>query len=139
MTPGPARLGIIVNTGSYERVAFVLQLATAAAAAGQEVALLFGYGALPRLRRGSADVIGEETAAWLRERVRSSVERGTLPRISELLITVLKLGGEILACPSAMALHGASREELIEGVTQVCSLGDFLERHGGAGATILYV
>lgn len=132
------KLAVIVNSGSYERVAFALQMAIGAAAIDEDVDLLFGYGGLVRLKKCSADEVSEETEHWMRGRIQSGLETGTVPRISQLLDTLLKLGGRIYACPAAMSFHNLIRGELIEGVNEVCSLGDFLGRKA-PGATVIYV
>jgi len=136
---GGEKLALIINTASYDRVAFALNVATAAAALGQEVAVLFGYGGLVRLKRGCTDAVGEETEAWIREEIRLGLEKGSVPRISEALETLQKLGGRIYACPAAMALHNLIKEELVEGVQQVCSLVEFLSRDARGASAIIYV
>jgi len=132
------KLALIVNAASYERVAFALSVAIAAAAAGQQVELLFGHAGLVRLKKGSTDQVGDETEVWLRDQIRSGLEKGSVSRISQLLQTVLKLGAEIYVCPAAMALHNLVRAELIEEVKEVCSLGEFMSR-AAQGASVLYI
>ncbi len=130
---------LIINTASYDRVAFALSLANIAAALGNEVAVLFGYGGLVRLRKGHVDDVGDETAGWIREQIRLGQAKGHVSRISELLETLPRLGGKIYACPAAMALHNLSREELIDEVNRVCGLAEFLSRSAESASTILYV
>lgn len=129
---------MVINTAAYDRVAFALHLATAAAAAGQEVSLLFGYGGLVRLRKGSADLLGDETESWIREQLHSALERHAIVPISQLLETVLKLGARMYVCPAAMALHNLVRRELLEEASEVCSLGEFIGR-AARGASVIYV
>jgi len=59
---------LIINTASYERVAFALSLASAFAALGEKVSVLFSYGGVLKLRKGHEDEIGEETNGWMKKR-----------------------------------------------------------------------
>lgn len=139
MTDGQGKLALVLNTASYDRVAFSLSLAIAAAAVGKEVGVLFGYGGLVRLRKGSTDHLGAETDAWARPQIKKGIERGSVGRISESLETLAKLGGKIYACPAAMALHNISKAELIDEADSVCSVAEFLNRYSDRGTTFLYV
>lgn len=139
MTASRESYALIINTASYERVAFALSIANAEAALGNRVAVLFGYGGLMRLRRGYVDEVGEETEPWMRDQVALELQKGRFPRISELLETLPKLGGRICACPAAMALHNLTRDELIEGVTRVCGVVSFLTEEAEDASTVLYV
>lgn len=139
VTPSGAPLGLVLVSASYERVLGALQLATAALASGRPVTLLFSHGAVVRLRSGRTDELGEETAEWLRPRIQEALQAGTVPTISELLDGVLKLGGQVLVCPAAMALHNIARSELVAGVEEVCSLGEFLRKGSSEHATLLWV
>lgn len=132
------RFALVLNTASYDRVAFSLSLAIAAAVR-KDVGVLFGYGALARLKKGGTDTLGEETDAWIRPQIKLGLERGSVGRISESLETLWKLGGKIYACPAAMALHNISKAELMDEASTVCSVAEFLNRHAGDGSTILYV
>lgn len=133
------KLVFIVNTASFDRVAFALNVANAAAAEGQEVELLFGYGGLLRLKKGATDQVGEETAPWVRDTARNGLAQGRVAPISELLESLLEMGGKLYACPAAMAFHNVARNELVEDAQQVCGLAEFLGQNAGKGATILYV
>ena len=139
MSAEGGNLALIINTASYDRVAFALSLANTAAAMGKEVAVLFGYGGLVRLKRGAVDEVGDETEAWIRGQIKLGLQKGSITRISELLETLTKLRGKIYACPSAMALHNLVRDELIDQVNQVCGLAEFLSRSTESAATTLYV
>lgn len=132
-------LALIINTASYERVAFALSVATAASALGQPVRALFGSGGLLRLKRGATDQVGAETSPWLRATVKAGLAKGSLFPISESLETLRKLGGQVYACPAAMALHNLVRDELVAEVSGVMSVTEFIRQETNAGATILYV
>ncbi len=139
MTENAGKFALILNTAAYDRVAFSLSLAIMTAAVGKDVGVLFGYGALARLKKGAADELGEETEAWIRPQVKDGIDRGSVQRISEALETLTKLGGKLYACPAAMALHHIGKAELIEEASTVCSVADFLNKYPGESSTTLYV
>ena len=132
------KLALIINTASYERVAFALGVAAAAAAIGRDVCVLFGYGGVVRLKKGNTDKVGTETEVWLRERIRLAIARGGQAPISELLDTLKKLGGRIYACPAAMELHNIVVGELVEEVDEVRSVVRFVTEDI-KDASVIYV
>lgn len=129
---------IVINTASYERVAFALNLATASSALGEKVYVLFGYGGILRLRKGCEDDIGEETNAWIRKEIFKEKEKNGLPKISEHLKLLRSLGGKIYACPAAMALHNLTKGELTDYVDDVRGLASFLTEEA-KDAMLIYV
>ncbi len=132
------KIAIIINSASYDRVAYALTIASTSAAVGKEVHVLFTYGAILRLKRGKADEIGEETDVWIREHVTLGSLTGAIPKISELINNLNKFGGKVYTCVSAMALHNIMKDELTEEVNEVTSITAFLEKIEGA-SMILYV
>ena len=135
---GQGRVALIINSASYDRVAYALTIASTSAAVGKEVHVLFTYGAILRLRKGKADEIGEETDTWIRECVTLGLVTGAIPKISELLDNLKKFGGKVYTCVSAMALHNIMEDELTEEVNGVIGITTFLEKAEGASTT-LYV
>lgn len=133
---GREKIALVINTASYERVSFGLGIASAAAALGKEVHVLFGYGGLVRLRKGFEDEIGEETEAWIREQIKAGIKKGNT-RISESLKILHKLKGKVYACPAAMALHNLTKEELID-EAEVRGVVEFL-RDDAKDAEIIYI
>lgn len=132
------KLAMIINTASYERVAFALGVATAAAAMGQDVSVLFGYGGVIRLKKGFTDSLGEETNGWIRGRIGLLVKKSGISPLSEYLNMLKKLGGKIYACPTALELHGIAVGELIEEVDEVRSVTRFV-REDIKDASVVYV
>ena len=132
------KVALIVNTASYERVAFALNMALAAAALGRDVYVLFGYSGVIRLKRSFTDRVGEETNGWIEEQIKSAVDKGGVHRISQLLTDLRKLGGKVYACPAAMALHNLIREDLINEVDEVRGTVEFLMQDAKE-ASIIYV
>ena len=133
------KVALIINSASYERVAFALSLATAAAALGKEVSVLFGYGGLVRLKKGFTDQVGAETDGWIREQIKAGLEKGSVSPISELLETLRRLGGKLYACPTAMALHNLISGELVAEVNRVCGLVQFLTEDAEDASMTIYV
>lgn len=129
---------IIINSASYERVAFALNLATASSALGEKVYVLFSYGGILRLRKGREDEIGKETNAWVRKEIFKGKKKNGLPKISEHLKLLRSLGGKIYACPAAMALHNLTKDELTDYVDDVRGLASFLTEEA-KDAMLIYV
>lgn len=132
------KIAIIISDASYERVEYVLALAFSSAAMGKEVHILFTYGAVTRLKKGHTDRVGEETSEWIREQVKTGLEKGSMQRISELIKNLKRLGAKIYACVAAMAFHNITRDELIEEVDEVQGLVAFIESIAGA-STVIFV
>jgi peroxiredoxin family protein len=131
------KFAVIINTASYERVAFGLGIVSALAALGKDVAVIFGYGALVRLKKDFEDEIGEETNLWIREQIKSALKKGGIPKISETLKIICKFKGKVYACPAAMTLHNLTKEDLIE-EAEVRGVVEFL-RDDAKGTQIIYI
>ncbi|MCL7388604.1 MAG: DsrE family protein [Thaumarchaeota archaeon] len=129
---------IIINTASYERVAFALSLAAAYSTLGEEVSILFTYGGVLRLKKGHEDEIGEETNAWIKKEVSIEERKDSLPKISEYLRVIRSFGGRIYACPAAMAFHNLTRDELTDDLDGVRGIVSFLVEDA-KDATLIYV
>jgi peroxiredoxin family protein len=132
----PSKVSIILNTAAYDRVSYALSIANVSAANLKDVAVLFTYGAVLRLREDEADEIGEETAAWIRPSVQAGVEHGTIPRISEMLDFAKGFGVTLYACSAAVAFHHLDPDALPL-VDEVIGIARFLEE--AEGGPILYV
>lgn len=131
------KVAFVINTASYERVAFALGMATGAATI-KDVRIIFGNGGVIRLKKGSLDTVGVETESWLRGRVKLAVKAGSLPPISELLENLNKFGAKIYACPAAMELHNLIVTDLVKEVDEVRSVVRFM-LEDTKDASIVYV
>ncbi len=120
------KLAFIINTARYERVAFALGVAAAAAATGCDVRILFGHGGVARLKKGATDDLDEKSNDFITKRVKLGLEKGRLRPISELLETLKKLGGRVYACPEAMELHNLMLGDLVKEVDEVRSVVRFV-------------
>lgn len=132
------KLALVIDSASYERVTFALGVASAAAVTGQDVRIIFGYGGIARLKKGSTDELGEETASWVRDRIKAGIESGSLSPVSELLSVLKRAGAKIYACPTAMDLHNITVEELVKEVDEVRSVVRFV-MEDAKDASIIYV
>lgn len=132
-----AKVAMIINSPSYDRVSYALSIASVWAAHLKEVHVLFTYGAVCRLVKGKADDVGEETDEWIRKDMKLGLERGSIQRISEMISYLKGFGGKIYACVAAMAFHNIAKDDLMEEVDEPTGISTFLERT--EGATILYV
>ena len=131
------KVALIVNSASYDKVSYALSIANVSAAHLKDVYVFFTYGAVLRLLKDRADEIGEETDAWLREPVRKGLEKGTMPRISEMLSFSKGFGVKIYACSGAVAFHNIAKEAMPL-VDEVMGISEFLEKVEGA-SMVLYV
>lgn len=139
MSETKERLAIILNTASFERVSYALGIAATEQALNREVYLLFGHGALIRLKKGFTDKLAEETSSWLREQMRKGLNKGAIQGILESLKDFKKLGGRIYACPTAMSLHGISQDELIEEVDAIRGVVAFLSEEAKGASKVIYI
>jgi len=130
-------VAIIINSPSYDRVSYALSIAAISAGHFKEVHVLFTYGAIRRLLKGKVDVVEEETDAWIRGNIRLGLEKGSIPKISDMIFHLKGFGGKVYACVAAMAFHNITKDELIEEVDEVTGISTFLEKT--EGATMLYV
>jgi len=131
------KVALIVNSASYDKVSYALSIANISAAHLKDVYVFFTYGAVLRLLKDRTDEVGEETDAWLRESIRKGLEKGTMPRISEMLSFSKGFGVKVYACSGAVAFHDIQREE-IPLVDEVMGISEFLEKMEGA-SMVLYV
>lgn len=132
------KVGIIINSASYDRVAYSLSVASMYSLNGNEVHVMFTYGAIIRLVKGNADNVGEETETWIRETVIAASKNKSIPRISETLKWLHDFGGKIYACVAAMATHNLVKDDLTEEVEEVTSISGFLEKIEDA-SIVIYV
>lgn len=131
------KFALIVNSASYDRVSYALSIANVSAADLKDVYVFFTYGAILRLLEDKADEIGEETEAWLRGPIREGLEKGTIPRVSEMLSFAKGFGVKLYACSAAVAFHKIPREELTM-VDEIMGISAFLEKMQGA-SVLLYI
>lgn len=109
-----------------------------AAVRGIDIHIYFTYGGILRLKKEYVDKIGDEDRYWVMVSKEGGLTTRGIQKISELLENLSLLDGKIYACPTAMAIHNISKDELIDYVTEVKSLGkvvDLLDEN----TTMIYV
>ncbi len=132
------RLIFVIVSRSYLKVMQALSLAVTAAATGAETHIYFTHGGILRLVRGREDAIYDDDD--MADDVRRGLEKKSIPRISELLDTLSMLDAKIFACPSAMAFHNITKDDLNEAVTAVRSVSESIRSLlDSESATVIYV
>ena len=106
---------MVIDTSFYSRIHFALGIASSYSSLGYPVRIMFGYEGIKRLRKGFIDHIEEGAEIGFQK----------LTKISEILEGIRKLGGKIYACPTAMALHNLTRDDLIDGIDNVMGVVEF--------------
>jgi peroxiredoxin family protein len=104
---------LLCHSAAWERLYQAFSAAASASSAGQEVVLVFYFGALTKLVEGKLDEYSgglmEGAAQRLRERAQ---EAGTTPP-SALLQTARRTGrARLLACSASVVLEGHERSEV---------------------------
>ena len=116
------QLVFVISSKSYLRIMQNLSLAVVAAAMGINVEIYFTYGGILRLVKGCEDTVYDDD--YMADDIKRGMERGSIPRISNLLETLSILKVKIYACPSAMAFHNIRKDDLNNCVTGVKSISD---------------
>lgn len=132
-----AKIALIINSPSFDRVSYALSIAAMSAAQMKEVHVLFTYGALCRLVKNQTDVVGEETDEWIRDDIIAGLTTNSIHKISEMIFHLKGFGGKIYACTAAMKFHQFNKDDLIDAVDDITGIATFLENTDGA--TMLYV
>ena len=120
-------LGIILHSGSYDRLHHGISIALAALALNRDVKLFFTYWALEYLKKKESPVFKLDGEAKKHKNiVEKNIERGHLQKVSDLITQMNVMGAKLYACTSSMALLNISRDELIEEVDKSMGITKFL-------------
>lgn len=131
-------LGIIIHSGSYDRIYHGLSLALAALALGREVKVFFSYWSLEYLKKkAQADISLDKEAERHKEIIERNIERGHLVKFNELISQAKKMGAKFYACTSSMGLLNIARDELIQEVDKSMGITTFLT--GTADFQLLFI
>ncbi|MBI4267201.1 MAG: DsrE/DsrF/DrsH-like family protein [Chloroflexi bacterium] len=120
------RVTIILHSGAYDRAIYALSIALVALASGLEVHMLLTFEGLRRFTKGRLTGLGEETPPEVRTNIRRGLETGGIQSLENHLTDAKRLGLNLYACPSAMAVLNISRDELRDEVDTVMGLAAFL-------------
>ena len=120
-------LGIVLHSGSYDRVYNALLVALTALALGREVRLLFTYWALEYLQRKRPRGLRLDIEAKEHRRmIEKNIAQGRMQEIDELLDSVKELGGIVYTCVGSMRVVGIPRDQLTDHVDDVIGMAQFL-------------
>ncbi len=120
-------LGIILHSGSYDRLHHGISIALAALALNRDVKLFFTYWALEYLKKKESPVFKlDGEAKEHKDILEKNIERAHLQKVSDLITQMNVMGAKLYACTSSMALLNISRDELIEEVDKSMGITKFL-------------
>ncbi len=120
-------LGIILHSGSYDRLHHGISVALAALALNRDVKLFFTYWALEYLKKKESPVFElDGEAKEHKDILEKNIERAHLQKVSDLITQMNVMGAKLYACTSSMALLNISRDELIEEVDKSMGITKFL-------------
>ena len=71
--------------------------------------------------------------------MKSKIEKLDIPPIGEFLEILSASGTKIWACKLAMDMFDLEKEDMIEGLDGVLTVGDFYERAAGEGTHVIFV
>jgi peroxiredoxin family protein len=153
------KLTLVVFSDELDRAIAAFLIASRAAAEGWEVVMLFTFWGLAILRDPDKKVKGK---VGIEKRIDASLPRGAdelrlthmhmlglgtaamkkrmdqkkvLP-VREMMKEAKEFGVRIVACSLPMELMGIRREEMVDEVDDVCSVGDYLEEAKDADVNI---
>jgi peroxiredoxin family protein len=148
------KVSIIVSKGSLEGVYPALIMANGARAEGIEASLFFTFFGLDAIHRKRHEHIkistvgnpGLHMATWLggvpgmssvmTHYLAQKMEKIDIPSIPEFIEMIADTGAELYACKASVDLFGLTREDFIDQVTDVITVGEFYEH--AAGGQIIF-
>ncbi|MDA5110920.1 DsrE/DsrF/DrsH-like family protein [Brevibacillus thermoruber] len=107
------RVAIIASNGGLETAYKVLNIATAAAAAGAEVAIFFTFEALSIIHKDAANML---TIGAGKEHYLEGFKRANVPSIPDLVNIALESGVKMIACQMTMDVTGMTKEHFVDGI-----------------------
>ena len=154
MTDTIEKVSIIVSKGSLEGVYPALILANGARAEGIEANLFFTFFGLDAIHRARHEHIklatvgnpGLHLATWagglpgvsnlMTHYLAGKMEKLDIPPIPEFIEMIADAGAGLYACQASVDLFGLSKEDFIDQVNGVITVGEFYEL--AAGGQIIY-
>ena len=148
------KVSIIVSKGSLEGVYPALIMANGARAEGIEANLFFTFFGLDAIHRARHEHIklatvgnpGLHLATWagglpgvsnlMTHYLAGKMEKLDIPPIPEFIEMIADSGAGLYACQASVDLFGLSKEDFIEQVNGVITVGEFYEL--AAGGQIIY-
>ncbi len=120
-------LGIILHSGSYDKIIHALQVGISASALEMPVIFFVTYWALKYFQKDFQDRYEFDYEAKKEiELLEKHINSGNIQKLEELLQYAKKLGVKIYACTNSMSLLNISFDELSEYVDKPTGLTTFL-------------
>ena len=144
------KVAIIVSKGGLDEVYPALILANAARMSGIEAFIFFTFYGLDAITERKVDnlhvnMVGNPTSPmptmvaglpgmenFAAKMMKSRMEDLELPGVREMLGIIGDAGAELYACELAMKMMNTTRDDLIDGVKDVITAGDFYDMADGA-------
>lgn len=154
---------IICAKGTIEDVYAALILANGAVMEGIEAKLFFTFFGMDAITKKQIDSLHTSTVgnpalrmpgglpfptllgmipgveAGVSVMMKNQMDKLDLPSVKEFFEMIVAGGGEIYACKVAMDMFKLKKEDLIEEVIDVLTVGQFYEMSGGQGTQIIFV
>ena len=143
------KVSIIISKGSLEEIYPGLIMANGARAEGIEANLFFTFFGLDAIHKDRHDHIKVATvgnpglhlptwagglpgvSALVTKQMEHKIEELDFPGIAEFVEMISDTGAGLYACLASVDLFGIEREELIDQVDEVITIGEFYEMAGG--------
>jgi peroxiredoxin family protein len=143
------KVSIIISKGSLEEIYPGLIMANGARAEGIEVNLFFTFFGLDAIHKDRHDHIKVATvgnpglhiptwagglpgvSALVTKKMEHDIEELDFPGIVEFVEMISDTGAGLYACLASVDLFGIKRDELIEQVDNIITVGEFYEMAGG--------
>jgi peroxiredoxin family protein len=143
------KVSIIISKGSLEEIYPGLIMANGARAEGIEANLFFTFFGLDAIHKDRHDHIKVATvgnpglhiptwagglpgvSALVTKQMEHQIEELDFPGIVEFVEMISDTGAGLYACLASVDLFGIEREELIDQVDEVITIGEFYEMAGG--------
>jgi peroxiredoxin family protein len=154
---------IICAKGSIEDVYAALVMANGAVMEGIEAKLFFTFFGLDAITKKQINKLHTSTVgnpamrmpgglpfptllgmlpgveAGVSKMMKSQMEQLDIPSVKEFIEMITAGGGEIYACKLAADMFKLTKDDLIEDVSAIITVGQFYEMAGGQGTQIIFV
>ena len=148
------KVSIIISKGSLDGIYPGLIMANGARAEGIDVDLFFTFFGLDAINRKTHDHIkiatvgnpGLHLSTWLggipgmssvmTQYMESKMEKLDIPSIPEFVEMIADTGAHLYGCQASVDLFGLARDDFIEQVTDIITVGEFYEK--AAGSQIIF-
>lgn len=148
---------IILSKATLDNVYAAFVLANGAAMEGIEAELFFTFFGLDAIHKEKLNDLHIATVgnpgmhvptilgglpgmeSFATSMMKKEIDRLDLPPVSEFLEILSNSGCKLWACKLAMEIFHYKKEDLIENIDGVLTVGDFYKRAGGEGVHMLFI